>query len=145
MGWATWLSGRSRSAGSSGCPGSPVPHRVPAPTPRTFPVPEGLTLALPAVLGLERGGERPSRALPLPATGHDPTPSLVQGFSLTLQPLCWAPLCHLQSLSTRTGPGVISPAMRALGLAAPTPGAGMRPCLGCLCRHEEERLLSQLQ
>ena len=43
-------------------------HRCP--TLRTLPVPEGLTLALPAVVGqrLAQGGERPSGALPLPAT-----------------------------------------------------------------------------
>lgn len=132
----------------SGCLSSPVPHHIPAPMARMLPVPEGLTLTLPAVIGRVAGiGQRETQqSIATACYGAGPNALTGAGLQpITAAALLGSPVCHLQSLSTRTGQGGTSPAMSALGLATPIPGAGTRPCLGCLCRHEEERVLSQLQ
>lgn len=84
------------------------------------------------------------RALPLPALGQNPKLSPSRASAHHCSHFA-GPVHYLQSLSTRTGPSDKSLAMSSLGLAALVLRVGTRHCLGCLCRHEEECVLSQLQ
>lgn len=121
---AVWLSGRSGKCWEQGL-GLRVPECIPAPTPHTIAHVRGC-------------------ALPLPAVGQSPKLSLSRASAHPCSHFA-GPVRYMQSLSTRTGPSDISLARSSLGLAALVLRVGTRQCLRCLCRHEEECVLSQLQ